>query len=140
MQAATMKRYQVRNLDCAACAAKLENNLKKMDGVDDAVIDFAGLTLHIQARDMDRIQEMVRRIEPELELIPIAERAAPATDLSLSLVRPSSTAIVACGGASFNPSTAASRTLGLGSVSTALKSAMPSVWIDAAARRRSRRW
>jgi len=78
MQAATMKRYQVRNLDCAACAAKLENNLKKMDGVDDAVIDFAGLTLHIQARDMDRIQEMVRRIEPEVELIPIAERAAPA--------------------------------------------------------------
>ncbi|MBI5895577.1 MAG: cadmium-translocating P-type ATPase [Desulfobacterales bacterium] len=78
MQTATMKRYQVRNLDCAACAAKLENNLKKMEGVDDAVIDFAGLTLHIQARDTARIQEMVRRIEPAVELIPITERAAPA--------------------------------------------------------------
>ncbi len=78
MHAATMKRYQVRNLDCAACAAKLENSLKKMEGVDDAVVDFAGLTLHIQARDTDRIQEMVRRIEPDVELIPITERAAPA--------------------------------------------------------------
>ncbi|MBI5551972.1 MAG: cation transporter, partial [Desulfobacterales bacterium] len=82
MPAAMMKRYQVRNLDCAACAAKLENNLKKMEGVDDAVVDFAGLTLHIQARDTARIPEMVRRIEPDVELIPIAERAAPAPQAS----------------------------------------------------------
>ena len=78
MQTATMKRYQVRNLDCAACAAKLENSLKKMEGVDDAVVDFAGLTLHIQARNTCPNPEMVRRFEPEVELIPITERAAPA--------------------------------------------------------------
>jgi Cd2+/Zn2+-exporting ATPase len=77
MQTATMKRYQVRNLDCAACAAKLENNLKKMEGVDDAVVDFAGLTLHIQVRNSASIREMVRRLEPGVELIPMAEAVAP---------------------------------------------------------------
>lgn len=72
-----MKRYQVRNLDCAACAAKLENNLKRMEGVDDAVLDFAGLTLHVQAREPARIEEMVRRIEPAVQLIPMPETGAP---------------------------------------------------------------
>jgi Zn2+/Cd2+-exporting ATPase len=76
MSQATMKRYQVRNLDCAACAAKLENRLQQMEGVDEAVVDFAGLTLHIKAQDTAQIQEWVRRIDPGVDLIPLEEAAA----------------------------------------------------------------
>jgi Cd2+/Zn2+-exporting ATPase len=65
-----MKRFSVKNLDCASCAAKIENGLKKVEGVDDAVIDFASLTLHVRARDIERIVEEVRKLEPEVEIVP----------------------------------------------------------------------
>jgi Cd2+/Zn2+-exporting ATPase len=62
---------------CASCAAKIENRLKAADGVNDAVIDFASLTLHVEAKDITRIVEEVHRIEPEVELIPKSDKIAP---------------------------------------------------------------
>jgi Cd2+/Zn2+-exporting ATPase len=73
----SMKRFDVKNLDCPSCAAKIENGLKKVEGVDDAVIDFASLTLHVRARDIERIVEEVRKIEPEVEIVPKSEKAFP---------------------------------------------------------------
>jgi Cd2+/Zn2+-exporting ATPase len=66
--------FNVKNIDCASCAAKIENGLKAVDGVDDAVLDFAGLTLHVKAMDISRIIEAVRKIEPEVELVPKSEK------------------------------------------------------------------
>jgi Cd2+/Zn2+-exporting ATPase len=70
MQPKTSKRFFVKNLDCAACAAKIETGLKRMDGVEDAVIDFAGSTLQVKGRGLAKIQEMVRRIDPGVDLVP----------------------------------------------------------------------
>jgi len=69
------EKYSVKNLDCASCAAKIENGLKAVNGVNDAVLDFASLTLHVQAKDISQIIEEVRRIEPEVELIPKSKEA-----------------------------------------------------------------
>ena len=44
--------FNVKNIDCPSCAAKIENGLKAVDGVNDAVLDFASLTLHVKARDI----------------------------------------------------------------------------------------
>jgi Zn2+/Cd2+-exporting ATPase len=82
MQQATLKRYQVRNLDCAACAAKLENKLQQIEGVDEAVVDFAGLTLHIKARDTAQVKQWVRHIDPGVDLIPFDEAPERAADES----------------------------------------------------------
>ncbi len=60
--------FTVKNIDCASCAAKIENGLKAVNGVEDAVLDFASLTLHVRARDLTRVVEEVRKIEPEVEL------------------------------------------------------------------------
>jgi len=70
------ERFNVKNLDCAACAGKIENGLKAADGVDDAVLDFASLTLHVKATDTFRIIEEVRKIEPNVELVPKSEKSA----------------------------------------------------------------
>jgi Cd2+/Zn2+-exporting ATPase len=70
------ERFSVKNLDCASCAAKIENGLKTVEGVDEAVIDFASLTLYVKARDIERIVEEVRKIEPEVELVPKSEKTA----------------------------------------------------------------
>ncbi len=47
--------FNVKNIDCASCAAKIENGLKAVNGVNDAVLDFASLTLHVKAKDIARI-------------------------------------------------------------------------------------
>jgi len=69
--------FHVKNIDCASCAAKIENGLKAVDGINDAVLDFASLTLHVKATDNIRILEAVRKIEPEVELVPKSEKTAP---------------------------------------------------------------
>ena len=70
------KRFSVKNLDCASCAAKIENGLKRVEGVEDAVIDFASLTLHVRAKDIARIVEEVHKIEPDVEIVPKSENAS----------------------------------------------------------------
>ena len=72
----SMKIFDVKNLDCASCAAKIENGLKRVEGVEDAIIDFASLTLHVRARDIERIVEEVRKIEPEVEIVPKSEKTS----------------------------------------------------------------
>lgn len=71
-----IEKYFLKNLDCAACAAKLEHGLQKVDGVDAAVIDFANLTLHLKAGDMKRVVEAARRIDPNVEIIPKSDPAS----------------------------------------------------------------
>ena len=70
MPPAAMHRFSVRNLDCAACAAKIETGLKRIKGIEDAVLDLAGLTLHVRAVDAAAIPALVRRIDPAVEVIP----------------------------------------------------------------------
>jgi Cd2+/Zn2+-exporting ATPase len=70
-------RFHLKNLDCANCAAKIENSLQHVDGVNEAVVDFATLTLHVIARDMDRVVQTVQEIEPHIEITPIDATSSP---------------------------------------------------------------
>ena len=69
------EKFYLKNLDCAACAAKIETGLKAVAGIDDAVLDFASLTLHVRATDIARIVEEVRKIEPGVEIVSKSEQA-----------------------------------------------------------------
>jgi Cd2+/Zn2+-exporting ATPase len=71
------EKFHLNNLDCASCAAKIENGLNSLEGVNDAVVDFASLTLHVKTKDIARVLEEVRRIEPEVEVIPKSGSSAP---------------------------------------------------------------
>ncbi len=72
-----VERFHVKNLDCASCAAKIEHGLNQIDSVHDAVIDFANLTLHIKAEDMAVVMETVRRIDADVEIVPLSAAAEP---------------------------------------------------------------
>ena len=61
--------YRIKNIDCASCAAKIEHGLKSLDGVDDAVLDFASLTLHVKAKNLDSVIQKVKSINPDVELL-----------------------------------------------------------------------
>lgn len=71
------ERFTVKNIDCASCAAKIEQGLNAVDGVDEAVLDFATLTLYVKAKDITRVLEEIRRLEPEVELVPKSENKTP---------------------------------------------------------------
>ncbi|PKL19355.1 MAG: cadmium-translocating P-type ATPase [Spirochaetae bacterium HGW-Spirochaetae-5] len=59
-----MKKYILKNLDCANCAAKLENSIKKLDCVKSVSIDFGSLSMLIDTGDIDKVQKEIERIEP----------------------------------------------------------------------------
>ena len=64
------RKFYVKNVDCPSCAAKIEEGLNKVDGVDSASLDFANLKLHVKADDIKKVLEAVAKIEPGVELIP----------------------------------------------------------------------
>ena len=53
------KKYKLENLDCANCAAKMEDLIKKIPGVEDASISFMTQKLIIEADD-DRFDEIIK--------------------------------------------------------------------------------
>ena len=55
--------FNVKNIDCASCAAKIENGLKSLDGINDAVLDFANLTLHVKAIDQETVPLVLQVLE-----------------------------------------------------------------------------
>lgn len=64
-----MKKYQLKNIDCASCAAKIENGLKKLEDVKFVSVNFATSTLHIETDNIDKIKIKIKEIEPEVEVI-----------------------------------------------------------------------
>ena len=69
------KKFKLQDLDCANCAAKMENAIKKIDGVKDASVSFMTqkLTLEAEDADFDRILKecvkVCRRVEPDCRII-----------------------------------------------------------------------
>ncbi len=74
-QKPSTRKFHVKHLDCAACAAKIEKHLNQTEGISDAVIDFASLTLHVAAEDDRPVVEAVRRVDPHIELVSHSENA-----------------------------------------------------------------
>ena len=69
------KKFKMENLDCAHCAAKMEEGIKKIDGVIDASISFMTQKLVIEVEDdkMDKVmQEAVKavaKVDPDCKII-----------------------------------------------------------------------
>ena len=65
------KKFKLTNLDCANCAAKMENAIKKIDGVRDANVSFMTQEMTIEADDsrfdeiMEEVQSVCRKVEPD---------------------------------------------------------------------------
>ncbi|MFR1050512.1 MAG: cation transporter [Oscillospiraceae bacterium] len=65
------KRYKLSDLDCANCAAKMEDAINKLDGVTAATVSFLQQKLTIEAEDtrfdeiMDQVAKVCKRIEPD---------------------------------------------------------------------------
>ncbi|MBQ3513547.1 MAG: cation transporter [Lachnospiraceae bacterium] len=69
------KKFKLQDLDCANCAAKMEDGIKKINGVKDASVSFMTqkMTIEAEEEDFDRImQEVVKvcaKVEPDCKII-----------------------------------------------------------------------
>lgn len=61
-----MKKYKLKNLDCASCAAKIEAKLVKLDEVKFANVNFANCTLTIDTDNIEAVKAKIREIEPDV--------------------------------------------------------------------------
>ncbi|MEF2559642.1 MAG: cation transporter [Eggerthellaceae bacterium] len=69
------KVFKLDNLDCANCAAKMEEAIKKIDGVQSASMRFMTQKLVIEADEsrmdaiLDQAAEVCKKIEPDMTII-----------------------------------------------------------------------
>ena len=69
------KTYKLEDLDCANCAAKMENAIKGIPGVNDCSISFMAQRMTIDADDksfdsiMKKAVKACRKIEPDCTII-----------------------------------------------------------------------
>ncbi|MBQ8954617.1 MAG: cation transporter [Clostridia bacterium] len=67
------KKFKIE-VDCANCAAKMEEAVKKVDGVKDATVSFMTQKLAIEAEDsrfdaiMDEVVKACKKVEPDCEI------------------------------------------------------------------------
>ena len=65
------KRFALTDLDCAACAAKMEDAIRKVDGVNAASVSFMAQKLALDAEDerfdaiLDEVVRVCRKVEPD---------------------------------------------------------------------------
>ena len=68
------KKFKLQDLDCANCAAKMEEAIKKIDGVNDASMSFMTQKLTIDAVDdrfdaiMDEVEKVCAKVEPDMKI------------------------------------------------------------------------
>ena len=68
------KKYKIE-VDCPACAAKMEDAAKKTEGVKDAVVNFMTLKMQVDFEDgaepkkvMEVVRENCKKVESDCEI------------------------------------------------------------------------
>lgn len=69
------KKFKLDEVDCANCAAKMEEAIKKIDGVLDASVNFMTQKMTLEAEDarfdeiLDEACKVIAKVEPDCEVI-----------------------------------------------------------------------
>ena len=69
------KTFKLQDLDCANCAAKMEDAIKKIPGVNDANVSFMMQKMTIDAEDdkfdaiMEEVVRVCAKVEPDCKIL-----------------------------------------------------------------------
>ena len=69
------KKFKLQDLDCANCAAKMEDAIKKIPGVNDANVSFMMQKMTVDAEDdkfdaiMDEVVRVCAKVEPDCKIL-----------------------------------------------------------------------
>lgn len=69
------KKFKLEDLDCANCAAKMEDAIKKIPGVNDANVSFMMQKMSVDAEDdkfdaiMEEVVRVCAKVEPDCKIL-----------------------------------------------------------------------
>jgi len=63
-----VKKYKLKNLDCASCAVKIEDSLTKLNEVKFVTVNFATSSMTIDTDNFEKVKNKIKQIEPEVEI------------------------------------------------------------------------
>ncbi len=68
------RRYTLENLGCANCAAKMEDKIKELDGVNSVTVNFITTKMVLDVEDdkfdsvLAQAKDIIKSIEPYVEV------------------------------------------------------------------------
>ena len=70
------KKFKLEDLDCANCAAKMEEAIKKIPGVNDASVSFMTQKMTVETADdatfddiMKQVVSVCAKVEPDCKIL-----------------------------------------------------------------------
>ena len=69
------KVFELEDLDCANCAAKMEDAIHKLDGVQSVTISFMAQKMTLEAEDanfdkvLKQVKKCIKRVEPDCVVV-----------------------------------------------------------------------
>ena len=69
------KKFKLQDLDCANCAAKMEDAIKKIPGGNDANVSFMMQKMSVDAEDdkfdaiMEEVVRVCAKVEPDCKIL-----------------------------------------------------------------------
>lgn len=66
--------YKIKGLDCANCAMHLENEIKEIEGIENAVINFMTEKLIVECNEENKeivvntIKKVIKKEEPDVTI------------------------------------------------------------------------
>ena len=69
------KKFKLQDLDCVNCAAKMEDAIKKIPGVNDANVSFMMQKMSVDAEDdkfdaiMEEVVRVCAKVEPDCKIL-----------------------------------------------------------------------
>ena len=69
------KVFKLEGLDCAHCAAKIEEKVSKLEGVKSVVINFMTTKMTLESVDenigdiLEKVKRLINEVEPDVNMI-----------------------------------------------------------------------
>ncbi len=70
-----LKKLKMSEIDCANCAAKMERNINKLEGVEVATVSFLTKRLLLEVKEgfsfdevLKQVKKEVKKIEPDCDI------------------------------------------------------------------------
>ena len=64
----TIRKYYLKNLECANCAERIEQSVQGLPGVQFANVNFSTSILHINADNFSLVADAIKQVEPTVEV------------------------------------------------------------------------
>jgi Zn2+/Cd2+-exporting ATPase len=77
-------KYAINGVDCASCATRIENALNDRAELGDVFLNFAAGTITLDTTDLPTAREIIRDIEPGVDITDSADGIPPAESTSLA--------------------------------------------------------